>query len=477
MISGTGESVKKVQGEKEMEREKLGSRMGFILLSAGCAIGIGNVWRFPYITGMYGGGMFVLLYLLFLVAMGIPVMTMEFAVGRASRKSVVKSFTELEKPGQKWHLNGYLGMLGNYVLMMFYTTVAGWMLYYFYLMLSGRFIGKNTEEVAGVFGSMLEDPLVLTVCMVIIVVAGILICSMGLQKGVEKITKIMMVLLLFIMVILAARGMTLEGGMEGLKFYLVPDLQRMREAGVLETVVAAMNQAFFTLSLGIGAMAIFGSYIDKKRTLLGESVNIAVLDTFVAIVSGLIIFPTCFAFGISPDNGPSLIFITLPNVFNHMAAGRIWGTLFFMFMTFAAFSTILAVFENIISCGMDLFHWDRKKSCLINLALIILLSMPCVLGFNLWSGFQPLGEGSAVLDLEDFIVSNVLLPIGALIYLLFCVTKFGWGFDKYLQEANTGDGLKMPKAIRFYVTFILPVLLILLILQGWFGSSFRFFQG
>lgn len=312
-----------------MEREKLGSRMGFILLSAGCAIGIGNVWRFPYITGMYGGGMFVLLYLLFLVAMGIPVMTMEFAVGRASRKSVVKSFTELEKPGQKWHLNGYLGMLGNYVLMMFYTTVAGWMLYYFYLMLSGRFIGKNTEEVAGVFGSMLEDPLVLTVCMVIIVVAGILICSMGLQKGVEKITKIMMVLLLFIMVILAARGMTLEGGMEGLKFYLVPDLQRMREAGVLETVVAAMNQAFFTLSLGIGAMAIFGSYIDKKRTLLGESVNIAVLDTFVAIVSGLIIFPTCFAFGISPDNGPSLIFITLPNVFNHMAAGRIWGTLFF----------------------------------------------------------------------------------------------------------------------------------------------------
>ena len=452
-----------------MEREKLGSRMGFILLSAGCAIGIGNVWRFPYITGMYGGGMFVLLYLLFLVAMGIPVMTMEFAVGRASRKSVVKSFTELEKPGQKWHLNGYLGMLGNYVLMMFYTTVAGWMLYYFYLMLSGRFIGKNTEEVAGVFGSMLEDPLVLTVCMVIIVVAGILICSMGLQKGVEKITKIMMVLLLFIMVILAARGMTLEGGMEGLKFYLVPDLQRMREAGVLETVVAAMNQAFFTLSLGIGAMAIFGSYIDKKRTLLGESVNIAVLDTFVAIVSGLIIFPTCFAFGISPDNGPSLIFITLPNVFNHMAAGRIGGTLFFMFMTFAAFSTILAVFENIISCGMDLFHLSRKKSCLINLVLLILLSMPCVLGYNIWSAFQPMGAGSAVLDLEDFIVSNCILPIGSLIYLLFCVTRYGWGFEKYLREANTGEGMKIPKGIRVYVTYILPMLLVLLILQGWFG--------
>ncbi len=458
-----------IERSTNMEREKLGSRMGFILLSAGCAIGIGNVWRFPYITGMYGGGMFVVLYLFFLVAMGVPVMTMEFAVGRASRKSVVKSFTELEKPGQKWHLHGYLGMLGNYVLMMFYTTVAGWMLYYFYLMLTGTFAGKDTDQVAGVFQGMLEDPVVLTVCMVIIVTAGIIVCSMGLQKGVENITKVMMVLLLLIIIALAVRGMTLEGGMDGLKFYLVPDMRRMRDAGILETVVAAMNQAFFTLSLGIGSMAIFGSYIDKKHTLLGESVNIAILDTFVAIVSGLIIFPTCFAFGISPDNGPRLIFITLPNVFNRMAAGRIWGALFFMFMTFAAFSTILAVFENIISCGMDLFHWDRKKSCLINLALIILLSMPCVLGFNLWSGFQPLGEGSAVLDLEDFIVSNVLLPIGALIYLLFCVTKFGWGFDKYLQEANTGDGLKMPKAIRFYVTFILPVLLILLILQGWFG--------
>ena len=452
-----------------MERERLGSRMGFILLSAGCAIGIGNVWRFPYITGMYGGGMFVLLYLFFLVAMGVPVMTMEFAVGRASRKSIVRSFTELEKPGQRWHLNGYLGMAGNYILMMFYTTVAGWMLYYFYQMLLGRFDGKDTEQVAGMFQSMLEDPLVLTVVMVIIVAAGILACSMGLQKGVEKITKIMMVLLLLIIVILAVRGLTLDGAMNGLKFYLVPDLQRMKEAGVLETVVAAMNQAFFTLSLGIGAMAIFGSYIDKKRTLLGESVNIAILDTFVAIVSGLIIFPTCFAFGISPDNGPSLIFITLPNVFNHMAAGRIWGALFFLFMTFAAFSTILAVFENIISCGMDLFHWSRKRSCMVNLVLLIVLSLPCVFGYNLWSAFQPMGEGSAVLDLEDFIVSNCILPIGSLIYLLFCVTKRGWGFDHYLKEANTGDGMKIPKGIRIYVTYILPVLLILLILQGWFG--------
>lgn len=441
--------------------------MGFILLSAGCAIGIGNVWRFPYIAGMYGGGMFVLFYLLFLIAMGVPVMTMEFAVGRASRKSVIRSFTELEKPGQKWHLNGYLGMAGNYLLMMFYTTVAGWMLYYFYQMLTGKFTGKDKEQVAGMFQGMLESPSVLTVVMVIIVAAGILICSLGLQKGVERITKVMMTLLLFIIVVLAVRSMTLEGGVDGLKFYLLPDVQRMREVGVLETITAAMNQAFFTLSLGIGAMAIFGSYIDKSRTLLGESVSIAVLDTFVALVSGLIIFPTCFAFDISPDMGSSLIFITLPNIFNHMAGGRVWGTLFFVFMTFAAFSTILAVFENIISCGMDLFHWSRKKSCLVNLAALIVLSLPCVFGYNIWSAIQPLGEGSTILDLEDFMVSNVILPIGSLIYLLFCVTRYGWGFDQYLKEANTGEGLKMPKGVRFYVTFILPILVLFLTIKGW----------
>ena len=450
-----------------MEREKLGSRMGFILLSAGCAIGIGNVWRFPYIAGMYGGGMFVLFYLLFLIAMGVPVMTMEFAVGRASRKSVIRSFTELEKPGQKWHLNGWLGMAGNYLLMMFYTTVAGWMLYYFYQMLTGKFTGKDKEQVAGMFQGMLESPAVLTVVMVIIVAAGILICSLGLQKGVERITKVMMTLLLFIIVALAVRSMTLEGGADGLRFYLLPDIQRMRDVGVLETITAAMNQAFFTLSLGIGAMAIFGSYIDKRRTLLGESVNIAILDTFVALVSGLIIFPTCFAFDISPDMGPSLIFITLPNIFNHMAGGRVWGTLFFVFMTFAAFSTILAVCENIISCGMDLFHWSRKKSCLVNLAALIVLSLPCVFGYNIWSSIQPLGEGSTILDLEDFMVSNVILPIGSLIYLLFCVTRYGWGFDQYLKEANTGEGLKMPRGMRFYVTFILPVLVLFLTIKGW----------
>lgn len=452
-----------------MQREKLGSRMGFILLSAGCAIGIGNVWRFPYIAGMYGGGMFVLFYLLFLIAMGIPVMTMEFAVGRASRKSIIKSFTELEKPGQKWHLHGYLGMAGNYLLMMFYTSVAGWMLYYFYLMLTGRFTGKDTEQVAGIFQGMLDNPAVMTVSMVTIVAAGMLICSVGLQKGVEKITKIMMSLLLLIIVILAVRSMTLPGGIEGLKFYLLPDVARMQEVGILETITAAMNQAFFTLSLGIGSMAIFGSYIDKSRTLLGESANIAILDTFVALVSGLIIFPTCFSFGISPDMGPSLIFITLPNIFNHMAGGRIWGTLFFVFMTFAAFSTILAVFENIISCGMDLFGWSRKKSSFLNLAALTVLSLPCVFGFNIWSSFQPRGAGSTVLDLEDFLVSNVLLPVGALVYLLFCVTRYGWGFDNYLAETNTGEGFKMPKGIRIYVTFILPILLIFLTLKGWFG--------
>ena len=452
-----------------MEREKLGSLMGFILLSAGCAIGIGNVWRFPYITGLYGGSAFVLFYLFFLFTMGIPVMTMEFAVGRASRRSIIKSFTKLEKPGAKWHLHGYLGMAGNYLLMMFYTTVAGWMLYYFYQMLTGRFTGKSPEQVGAMFQDMLSEPLVLTVSMVVVVAAGILICSMGLQKGVERITKIMMSLLLVIIVVLAVHGLTLEGSMEGVKFYLLPDFQRMKQVGIWETVTAAMNQAFFTLSLGIGSMAIFGSYIDKKRTLLGEAVNIAVLDTFVALVSGLIIFPTCFAFGISPDAGPQLIFVTLPNVFNSMAGGRIWGTLFFVFMTFAAFSTILAVFENIISCCMDLFHWSRKKACLVNLAALIVLSLPCVLGYNLWSAFQPLGEGSAVLDLEDFAVSNVILPIGSLCYLLFCVTRYGWGFDHYLEETNTGTGLKMPKGLRFYLSYILPVLLVFLIVLGLAG--------
>lgn len=449
-----------------MEREKLNSRIGFILLSAGCAIGIGNVWRFPYVVGKYGGGIFVLFYLFFLVIMGIPVMTMEFAVGRASRKSIIRSFHEMEKPGQKWHLQGYLGMAGNYCLMMFYTTVAGWMLYYFYQMLMGNFQGKDTSEVAGMFQNMLSSPGILLITMLIVVFTGMFVCSMGLQKGVERITKIMMTLLLCIILVLAIHSITLKGGVEGLKFYLLPNLKRMQEGGIWETITTAMNQAFFTLSLGIGAMAIFGSYIDKEHSLLGESVNIAILDTFVALVSGLIIFPSCFAFGISPDQGPGLIFITLPNVFNGMSGGRIWGTLFFIFMTFAAFSTILAVFENIISCGMDLFRWSRKKSCLVNLFAISILSLPCVFGYNLWSSIQPLGSDTTILDLEDFLVSNLILPVGSLLYLLFCVTRWGWGFDNYLQEANTGKGLKMPKWIRIYVTYILPVLLLFLIVKG-----------
>lgn len=449
-----------------MEREKLGSRMGFILLSAGCAIGIGNVWRFPYVAGQYGGGVFVIFYLFFLVTMGVPVMTMEFAAGRASRKSIIRSFHALEKPGQKWHLHGYLGMAGNYILMMFYTTVAGWMLYYFYLMLTGQFQGKDTVQTDGMFQEMLSSPQILLVTMVITVAAGIFICSIGLQKGVERITKIMMTLLLLIIIVLAVHSITLKGGMEGLKFYLLPDFHRIKDISIWEIITAAMNQAFFTLSLGIGAMGIFGSYIDKKRSLLGESVNIAVLDTFVAFVSGLVIFPACFAFGINPGQGPGLIFITLPNIFNKMAGGRIWGTLFFVFMAFAAFSTILAVFENIISCCMDLFHWDRKKACIVNFIAITALSLPCVFGYNIWSSFQPLGKGSTVLDLEDFLVSNIILPVGSLCYLLFCVTRFGWGFDKYIEEANTGEGLKIPRQIRFYVTYILPVLLLLLIIKG-----------
>ena len=449
-----------------MEREKLGSRMGFILLSAGCAIGIGNVWRFPYVAGAYGGGAFVVCYLFFLVIMGIPVMTMEFAVGRASQKSIIRSFHELEQPGQKWHVHGYLGMAGNYLLMMFYTTVTGWMLYYFYLMLTGKFQGKNTDQVGTMFQDMLDSPQILTGNMLLVVAVGIFICSIGLQKGVERITKVMMSLLLVIIIVLAVHSCTLEGGTEGLKFYLLPDISKMKEAGIWATVTAAMNQAFFTLSLGIGSMGIFGSYIGKKRSLLGESVNLAILDTFVAIVSGLIIFPTCFAFGISPDQGPRLIFVTLPNIFNSMPGGRIWGTLFFVFMTFAAFSTILAVFENIISCGMDLFGWSRKKSCLFNLAALMVLSLPCALGYNLWSSFHPLGEGTFILDLEDFLVSNLILPIGSLCYLLFCVTRFGWGFDKYHKEVNTGEGPKLPSQIRCYLTYILPVLLIFLILKG-----------
>ncbi len=452
-----------------MEREKLGSRLGFILLSAGCAIGIGNVWRFPYIAGEYGGGAFVLFYIIFLVAFGVPVMTMEFAVGRASRQSAVRSFHVLEKKGQKWHFHGFVALAGNLLLMMFYTTVAGWMLHYFYLSATGRYMGMQPDGVAEVFGTMLGDWRVMMFWMALVVVLGMGICAIGLQKGVERITKWMMGALIIIMVVLAIHSISMSGGAEGLAFYLIPDFGRMVEHGVGATIVAAMNQAFFTLSLGIGAMAIFGSYIDRTHSLLGEAVRIAGLDTLVAITAGLIIFPACFSFGVSPDKGPSLIFITLPNIFSNMAGGRIWGSLFFLFMSFAAFSTVLAVFENIMSMSMELFGFQRKTAAVINTILIFVLSMPCVLGFNVWSSFTPFGEGTGVLDLEDFLVSNVILPFGSLIYLLFCVSRFGWGFDKFRNEANEGSGMKIPNGLKHYLTWVLPVVVAFLFVQGLIG--------
>lgn len=457
-----------------MQRERLSSRLGFILLSAGCAIGIGNVWKFPYMAGQYGGGAFVVCYIFFLLVLGLPIMTMEFAVGRASQKSPVKAYQALEKPGQKWHIHGYLAMIGNYLLMMFYTTVAGWMLHYFYLMATGRFSGRTPDEVAGIFGEMLSQPLVMGGWMVLVVLIGFGVCSFGLQNGLERVTKVMMTALLVIMVILAVNSVLMDGAAEGLSFYLKPDLAQMQQVGIGTTIVGAMNQAFFTLSLGIGAMAIFGSYIGKGRALLGEAVSVAVLDTFVAIVSGLIIFPACFSFGVSPDSGPSLIFITLPNVFNSIPLGRLWGSLFFVFMAFAAFSTVLAVFENILSCGMDLTGKSRKQVAAGNIVLMILLSLPCVLGYNLWSGFQPFGDGSAVLDLEDFLVSNLWLPLGSLVYLLFCTSRYGWGWKNFTAEANEGGGLKVRGGLRIYCTYILP--LIVLFIFAW-GIWEKFFQG
>lgn len=449
-----------------MQRERLGSRLGFILLSAGCAIGVGNVWKFPWMVGQYGGGAFVLFYVIFLLILGLPIMTMEFAVGRASQKSPVRAYQVLEKPGSRWHIHGYLAMIGNYLLMMFYTTVCGWMLHYFYLTATGRFVGATTEQVGAVFGEMLSRPGVMAGCMIAVVVIGFLINSFGLQGGLERVTKVMMIALLAIMVVLAVNSIRTPGSSEGLRFYLIPDFGRMAETGVANVVVGAMNQAFFTLSLGIGAMAIFGSYIGKGRALMGEAVNVAVLDTFVAFTAGLIIFPACFAFDVSPDSGPNLIFVTLPNIFNHMAGGRLWGSLFFVFMAFAAFSTVLAVFENIMSCCMDLTGWSRKKTAAINIVLMILLSMPCVLGFNVWSGFQPFGPGSNVLDLEDFLVSNLWLPLGSLVYLLFCTSRYGWGWKNFQNEANEGGGIKVRDGIRFYVSYILPLIVLVIFVLG-----------
>ena len=451
-----------------MKRESFRSRLGFLLVSAGCAIGIGNVWKFPYVTGENGGGVFVLFYLLFLAVMGVPVLTMELAVGRASRKSAVLGYRALEPTGSKWHVHGWFCLIGCYLLMMYYTTVSGWMLGYFFKFAGGTFSGIANEAVDGVFDAMLGNPAEMTVWMAVTVLAGFLVCSLGLQGGLERVTKWMMLGLLGLIVVLAVHSLTLPGAAEGVRFYLLPDFGRAVEQGLGKGVTAAMNQAFFTLSLGIAAMEIFGSYMSRDNTLAGEAARICGLDTFVAIMSGLIIFPACFSFGVQPDAGPSLIFITLPKVFANMAGGRLWGGLFFLFMTFASFSTVIAVFENLLAGCIDNFGWSRKKAALFNGVFLLLASMPCVLGYNLWyfKAVLPNGSVGQVLDIEDFLVSNLLLPLGSLAYLLFCVTKWGWGFDKYLEEANTGKGLKMPRALKPYFQFILPVLILVILIQG-----------
>ena len=449
-----------------MKRESFRSRLGFLLVSAGCAIGIGHVWRFPYIAGKNGGGYFVLFYLLCLLVMGVPVLTMELAVGRASRRSAVLSYKTLEKPGQKWHIHGWFCLLGCYLLMMYYTTVSGWMVSYFGKFLTGAFhSGMSTDEVASAFGAMLSSPGEMALWAEVVVVAGFLVCSFGLQKGLERVTKVMMLCLLALILVLAVHSLTLSGAAEGMKFYLVPSMDSIRENGFGSLVTDAMNQAFFTLSLGIAAMEIFGSYMSDEHTLPGEAVRICALDTFVALMAGTIIFPACFAFAVAPDQGPSLVFVTLPNVFNSMEGGRLWGTLFFLFMIFASFSTVLAVFENILAICMDTFGISRRKAVLINGILIAALSLPCVFGYNIWSDFRPI-LGKDVLDSEDFLVSNLLLPIGSLVYLLFCVTKWGWGFDKYLAEANKGTGLRFARWLKPYFQWVLPILIVIILLQG-----------
>ncbi len=447
-----------------MEREKLGSRLGFILLSAGCAIGIGNVWKFPYVAGANGGGFFVLIYLVFLAIMGIPVLSMEFSMGRSSQSSPVRMYHKLKPEKKAWRAHGYLALTGNIMLMMFYTSVTGWMLQYFVYMLSGKFDNvpqgmPQTEFVSGVFGNMLSNPWMLILFMGIVVFVGFLICSFNMQKGLEKVTKVMMMALLGLIVVLAIHSCTLDGASEGLAFYLLPSIDKIKEVGLINVIVAAMNQAFFTLSLGIGSMAIFGSFIGKERSLLGEGINVASLDTFVAITSGLIIFPACFTYNVAVDAGPNLIFVTLPHVFINMQGGRIWGTLFFLFMSFAALSTIFAVFQNILSCIQELTGWSKIKTCIISGIGLFLLSIPCVLGFNVLSGFKPFGEGTGVLDLEDYIVSNVLLPLGSLIIVIFCTQKFGWGFKNYMDEANQGKGARVKNWMRIYMSYILPVII------------------
>ena len=448
-----------------MKRENFQSRLGFLLVSAGCAIGIGNVWRFPYVAGQNGGGLFVLFYLVFLLTMGVPVLTMELAVGRASRKGAVQGYQALEKPGSKWHIHGWFCVAGCYLLMMYYTTVAGWMLDYFVRFLTGSFTGMDAAAISGAFGQMLQSPAEMTVFMALVVVLGFAVVSFGLQKGLERISKLMMTALLLLIIVLAVNSCLLPGAGEGLSFYLLPSLSRAKEQGLFSVITAAMNQAFFTLSLGIAAMEIFGSYMTRDNTLTGEAVRICLLDTFVALMSGLIIFPASFSFGVQPDAGPSLIFVTLPNVFAGMRGGRFWGTLFFLFMTFASFTTVISVFENLISNCIDMFGWDRKKAVIANCVFLLLASMPCLLGYNVLSGVHLIG-GRDVLDTEDFLVSNLLLPLGSLVYLLFCTTRWGWGFDSYLAEANAGEGIKLSAKLKPFFQFVLPALILLIFISG-----------
>lgn len=455
-----------------MERGNFSTRLGFILVSAGCAIGLGNVWRFPYITGMYGGASFVLIYLVFLAILGLPIMVAEFAVGRASVRSAAMSFDVLEPAGTKWHLYKYGAIAGNLLLMMFYTTISGWMLYYIYLMVSGRFEGLDAAGVGQVFGALLADPVTMAGYMALTVALCGGVCYLGVQAGVERITKLMMTCLLALMVVLAVNSVLLPGSEAGLSYYLMPDFGKIGEYGLREVIFAAMGQAFFTLSLGIGALAVFGSYIGKAKRLTGEAIWVIVLDTFVAIMAGLIIFPACFAYGVSPSSGPNLLFVTLPNVFNHMALGRLWGTLFFLFMAFASMSTIIAVFENLIVCFFELLHVDRRKIIRAGIPVMILLSLPCVLGFNVWSGFMPFGPGTGVLDLEDFFVSYNLLPLGSLVYLAFCTSRYGWGWKNFLREADTGRGVAFPQWIRYYVTYILPLIVLVIFLNGYYALFF-----
>lgn len=452
-----------------MERESFKSRLGFLLVSAGCAIGIGNVWRFPFVVGQNGGGLFVLIYLIMLVVLGLPVLTMELAVGRASRKSAVLAYKALEKPGSKWHIHGWFAIIGCYLLMMYYTTVSGWMLNYFVKFAAGVFTPGMSAEASGqVFSDMLANPAEMGLWMAITVIAGVLICSIGVQKGLERVSKVMMSALLVLILVLAIHSFTLSGAGEGIRFYLVPNVDNVKAVGLGNVIAAAMNQAFFTLSLGIAAMEIFGSYMSKGHTLLSEGARICGLDTFVAIMAGLIIFPACFSYGVEVTSGPSLIFITLPSVFTNMAGGRVWGTLFFLFMTFASFSTVIAVIENIMSSCMDLFGWSRKKAALINGLLVLLASIPCVLGYNVLSGFHPIG-GRNVLDSEDFLVSSILLPLGSLVYLLFCVTRWGWGFKNYQAEANAGKGLKVAGWMRWLFMIVLPIMILAIFIIGLIG--------